>query len=123
MKKLFRFLVVSLFLAAGLSTISCSDDNKDTYNDSIVGTWEQVMTDYGITAIWQFNSDGTGSHTIISMDGSGSNTENFEYVYYPEDRILRILYTSSTIQYEIAITASKLMMTAPNGDHFVYTRK
>ncbi len=123
MKKLFRFLVVSLLLAAGLSAISCSDDNNDTYNDSIVGTWEQV-NDYGTVITVRFNANKSGSVHFVYPNNIGDKTENLEYDYMHEDRFLKIIGSSLKGEYEVTLTATKLQLHPYYENTYIeFTRK
>jgi len=110
MKKLFRFLILSLFLATGLSAISCSDDNKVTYDNSIIGTWEQINS-AGTVITLQFNPDKTGTVKFAYPDG-GYKIESLEYDYLPEERDLEIVVGPEDLlgYYDVILSATKLRL-------------
>lgn len=108
-KKIYKlFGIMALILMSGFMFSSCSDDDDEPSNDSIVGTWSYVETiegDYYLTNVYMtltFNSDKTGSieeNWITDSRASSNNTYKMDFSWSTTsdsngNDILRISYIS-----------------------------
>lgn len=93
-KFLSLLFVQILVLGCCLSFTSCSDDDNETPNNSIVGTWES-STEEGYTI--KFNKNSTGME-IWAFEGNNRVTADFEYTYNAESQIVTILGSKGAVK-------------------------
>ena len=119
-----KFMAMAMLVALmSMSFTACSDDDDDKGPDtnSIVGVWERVGTYNGLdgTARLQFNSNNTGTITIIYDDDYHieESTYSFEYEFVNDgsDKTVTFSFTSLyTIifqddeEYDVTIMPSSL---------------
>jgi hypothetical protein len=76
-KTLFLSLIATVLM---FTFIACSDDDDNTVDASIVGSWEDTNY-YDGTLVWTFNSNGKGTLKVTEREDYGSYTASFTFTY------------------------------------------
>lgn len=111
--KIMKFLSTLLVIVAtSVYVSSCSKDEDDsTPPTSIIGSWTQTNKAETVVIILKFNTDKTGTINYTYSDGSGDMNENFEYDYIDSDRSLTIIGSQLKGNYDVILTATKLVLS------------
>lgn len=83
MKKLSAIIVIVLMLTMVFAFTGCggssdSGSSEATDEQKIVGTWNYADEEYGITAVYDFKDDGTGTYNINTGEGEVTYEMNYE---------------------------------------------
>lgn len=99
---------------------ACSDDDEeDTPNNPLIGTWKEDVADGEISMIWKFNADGTGTEQEINT-GEPEELYSFTYTYDSKTSILVVNYGEYNGEDEIDsydVTINGNTMTTKDRDY------
>ena len=100
MKTMKYLSMLLMMLTMSVCMLSCGDDDDEsnTGDDSIVGTWVRTGSSTNVTT-YQFSSDGTGTIT----DDSGTRNIKYTYSVSSTSKILQLWYVTSTTIYEYSV--------------------
>ncbi|WP_278630094.1 DUF5640 domain-containing protein [Parabacteroides goldsteinii] len=122
MKTMKYLSMLLMMLTMSVCMLSCGDDDDEsnTGDDSIVGTWVRTGSSTNVTT-YQFSSDGTGTIT----DDSGTRNIKYTYSVSSTSKILQLWYVTSTTIYEYSVqrTGNTLMLENGNGKIIILEKK
>ena len=86
--------ILLLFLSLTFLTLSCSDDENGTKNNSVlIGTWSE---NYSSSEYFEFTfySDNSGLMNVYYNEGKGESPDPFTYTFDKDNMRLTIIFDS-----------------------------
>ena len=81
--------IVAVIMCVNFAACS-DDDDEDTPNNPLIGTWKEDVADGEDYLIWKFNADGTGSGQEYYRGTLDEQPNPFTYTYDSKTSILII---------------------------------
>ena len=120
--------ILLLFLSLTFLTLSCSDDENGTKNNSVlIGTWSE---NYSSSEYFEFTfySDNSGLMNVYYNEGKGESPDPFTYTFDKDNMRLTIIFDSDPeppVVYNVKVSKGVLKLNCVSGDfdNFTLDRK
>ena len=116
--------ILLLFLSLTFLTLSCSDDENDTKNNSVlIGTWSE---NYSSSEYFEFTfySDNSGLMNVYYNEGKGESPDPFTYTFDKDNMRLTIIFDSDPeppVVYNVKVSKGVLKLNCVSGDFDNFT--
>ena len=111
--------ILLLFLSLTFLTLSCSDDENGTKNNSVlIGTWSE---NYSSSEYFEFTfySDNSGLMNVYYNEGKGESPDPFTYTFDKDNMRLTIIFDSDPeppVVYNVKVSKGVLKLNCVSGD-------
>ena len=116
--------ILLLFLSLTFLTLSCSDDENGTKNNSVlIGTWSE---NYSSSEYFEFTfySDNSGLMNVYYNEGKGESPDPFTYTFDKDNMRLTIIFDSDPeppVVYNVKVSKGVLKLNCVSGDFDSFT--
>jgi hypothetical protein len=116
--------ILLLFLSLTFLTLSCSDDENGTKNNSVlIGTWSE---NYSSSEYFEFTfySDNSGLMNVYYNEGKGESPDPFTYTFDKDNMRLMIIFDSDPeppVVYDVKVSKGVLKLNCVSGDFDNFT--
>ena len=116
--------ILLLFLSLTFLTLSCSDDENGTKNNSVlIGTWSEI---YSSSEYFEFTfySDISGLMNVYYNEGKGESPDPFTYTFDKDNMRLTIIFDSDPeppVVYNVKVSKGVLKLNCVSGDFDNFT--
>lgn len=116
--------ILLLFLSLTFLTLSCSDDENGTKNNSVlIGTWSK---NYSSSEYFEFTfySDNSGLMNVYYNEGKGESPDPFTYTFDKDNMRLTIIFDSDPeppVVYNVKVSKGVLKLNCVSGDFDNFT--
>lgn len=116
--------ILLLFLSLTFLTLSCSDDENGTKNNSVlIGTWSE---NYSSSEYFEFTfySDNSGLMNVYYNEGKGESPDPFTYTFDKDNMRLTIIFDSDPeppVVYNVKVSKGVLKLNCVSGDFDNFT--
>ena len=116
--------ILLLFLSLTFLTLSCSDDENGTKNNSVlIGTWSE---NYSSSEYFEFTfySDNSGLMNVYYNEGKGESPDPFTYTFDKDNMRLTIIFDSDPeppVVYNVKVSKGVLKLNCVPGDFDNFT--
>lgn len=116
--------ILLLFLSLTFLTLSCSDDENGTKNNSVlIGTWSE---NYSSSEYFEFTfySDNSGLMNVYYNEGKGESPDPFTYTFDKDNMRLTIIFDSDPeppVVYDVKVSKGVLKLNCVSGDFDNFT--
>ena len=116
--------ILLLFLSLTFLTLSCSDDENGTKNNSVlIGTWSE---NYSSSEYFEFTfySDNSGLMNVYYNEGKGESPDPFTYTLDKDNMRLTIIFDSDPeppVVYNVKVSKGVLKLNCVSGDFDNFT--
>ena len=116
--------ILLLFLSLTFLTLSCSDDENGTKNNSVlIGTWSE---NYSSSEYFEFTfySDNSGLMNVYYNEGKGESPDPFTYTFDKDNMRLTIIFDSDPeppVVYNVKVSKGVLKLNGVSGDFDNFT--
>ena len=116
--------ILLLFLSLTFLTLSCSDDENGTKNNSVlIGTWSE---NYSSSEYFEFTfySDNSGLMNVYYNEGKGESPDPFTYTFDKDNMRLTIFFDSDPeppVVYNVKVSKGVLKLNCVSGDFDNFT--
>lgn len=116
--------ILQLFLSLTFLTLSCSDDENGTKNNSVlIGTWSE---NYSSSEYFEFTfySDNSGLMNVYYNEGKGESPDPFTYTFDKDNMRLTIIFDSDPeppVVYNVKVSKGVLKLNCVSGDFDNFT--
>ena len=116
--------ILMLFLSLTFLTLSCSDDENGTKNNSVlIGTWSE---NYSSSEYFEFTfySDNSGLMNVYYNEGKGESPDPFTYTFDKDNMRLTIIFDSDPeppVVYNVKVSKGVLKLNCVSGDFDNFT--
>lgn len=116
--------ILLLFLSLTFLTLSCSDDENGTKNNSVlIGTWSE---NYSSSEYFEFTfySDNSGLMNVYYNEGKGESPDPFTYTFDKDNMRLMIIFDSDPeppVVYDVEVSKGVLKLNCVSGDFDNFT--
>ena len=116
--------ILLLFLSLTFLTLSCSDDENGTKNNSVlIGTWSE---NYSSSEYFEFTfyRDNSGLMNVYYNEGKGESPDPFTYTFDKDNMRLTIIFDSDPeppVVYNVKVSKGVLKLNCVSGDFDNFT--
>lgn len=116
--------ILLLFLSLTFLTLSCSDDENGTKNNSVlIGTWSE---NYSSSEYFEFTfySDNSGLMNVYYNEGKGESPDPFTYTFDKDNMRLTLIFDSDPeppVVYNVKVSKGVLKLNCVSGDFDNFT--
>lgn len=116
--------ILLLFLSLTFLTLSCSDDENGTKNNSVlIGTWSE---NYSSSEYFEFTfySDNSGLMNVYYNESKGESPDPFTYTFDKDNMRLTIIFDSDPeppVVYNVKVSKGVLKLNCVSGDFDNFT--
>ena len=116
--------ILLLFLSLTFLTLSCSDDENGTKNNSVlIGTWSE---NYSSSEYFEFTfySDNSGLMNVYYNEGKGESPDPFTYTFDKDNMRLTIIFDSDPeppVVYNVKVSKGVLKLNCVSCDFDNFT--
>ena len=116
--------ILLLFLSLTFLTLSCSDDENGTKNNSVlIGTWSE---NYSSSEYFEFTfyCDNSGLMNVYYNEGKGESPDPFTYTFDKDNMRLTIIFDSDPeppVVYNVKVSKGVLKLNCVSGDFDNFT--
>ena len=116
--------ILLLFLSLTFLTLSCSDDENGTKNNSVlIGTWSENYSSFEYFE-FTFYSDNSGLMNVYYNEGKGESPDPFTYTFDKDNMRLTIIFDSDPeppVVYNVKVSKGVLKLNCVSGDFDNFT--
>ena len=120
-----RHLTLATLALVIICVASCSKDNDaDSVEEPIVGTWENILAfeGFSMTTTMTFNSNLTGTSKIVLVIAGETEDETVNFTYSTNGTQLTLTEGGESTVVTYSISGNTLTLTE-DGEEIVFTRK